>query len=298
MSAAEKYPPAATPAVPVRHMDFGFQDMALPKYFYDNDAFASTFFMAFSAVIPQGERFFIDAVRHYRKRITDPELQTRVTGFIGQEAMHGKEHDAVNDVYSAKGFPVRGLDRATGKALKALQKRLPAAVQLSVTVALEHYTAIISEYTIRHPEMQEKFAAGVKDFILWHMMEETEHKAVAYDVYEQTVGSYAIRAGTMIPVTVGLIGALFYAQMVLLRSDKSQKGVLKHLKGFAQIYGPRGLYAGVFPRLLDYFKPGFHPNQHDTDAILRDLRERLLGEQGAIKAQHIRTVQPKNAVMV
>jgi len=188
---------------------------------------------------------------------------------------------------------VRGLDRATARALKALQKRLPAAVQLSVTVALEHYTAIISEYTIRHPDMQAKFAEGVRHFMLWHMMEETEHKAVAYDVYEQQVGSYAIRAGTMIPVTFGLVGALLYAQLVLLRSDKTQKGWLKHLKGFAQIYGPRGLYAGVFPRLLDYFKPGFHPNQHDTDALLRDWRERLLGEQGAIRAQHVRTVMPR-----
>lgn len=32
---------------------------------------------AMSLVIPVGERFFIDAVRHYRDRITDPELRRR-----------------------------------------------------------------------------------------------------------------------------------------------------------------------------------------------------------------------------
>lgn len=287
------------PEVPVRHMNFGFGEQTLPKYFYDNNAFASTFFLAFSAVIPQGERFFIDSVRHFRKYITAPELLARVAGFIGQEAMHGKEHDAANAAYTAMGFPVRGIDRATRRALAQFQKHMPPAVQLSLTVALEHYTAIISEYTISRPDVQEKFADGIREFLLWHMMEEIEHKAVAFDVFEQTVGrglrGYALRAGTMVPVTIGLVGVLFYLQLILLRSDKSQKGFLKHLSGAAQVYGPRGLYAGVLPRLLDYFKPGFHPNHHDTDALLIELRERLLGEHGSIRGRHLRTVRPKRA---
>src|SRR6267142_1836665 len=42
-----------------------------------------------SMFFPEGERFFIQSVRNYRNRITDPELKKAVTGFIGQEAMHG-----------------------------------------------------------------------------------------------------------------------------------------------------------------------------------------------------------------
>lgn len=293
MNKAKRGKQKSNPAVPIRHMDFGFEEQALPKYFYDNDAFASTFFMAFSAVIPHGERFFIDSVRHYRNQIKDPDLQARVTGFIGQEAMHGKEHDAINAAYARMGFPLRGLDRATQRGLRTLQKFLPKPVQLSVTVALEHYTAIISEYTIRHPEMQAKFAAVHRNFILWHMMEETEHKAVAFDVYQQCVGSYAIRAGVMVPTTFVLLGVLFSMQLTLLRTDKSQNGWWKHRKGIAAIYGPRGLFAGVLPQLLDYFRPDFHPNQHDTDALLAALRERLFSEQGEIRDKLVKTVMPR-----
>ena len=43
-----------------------------------------------------GERFFIDAVRHYRDHLQDPELKKAATAFIGQEAMHGREHDDYN----------------------------------------------------------------------------------------------------------------------------------------------------------------------------------------------------------
>src|SRR5699024_7840331 len=45
-----------------------------------------------SLVIPVGERFFIDSVRYYRDQIQDAGLKQAVKAFIGQEAMHGREH--------------------------------------------------------------------------------------------------------------------------------------------------------------------------------------------------------------
>ncbi|MGH8491811.1 MAG: metal-dependent hydrolase [Moraxellaceae bacterium] len=283
------------PAVPIRHMDFGFDKAPLNPHFYDDNAFASAFFMAFSAVIPQGERFFIEAVRHYRKRIHDPELQARVTGFIGQEAMHGKEHDAANNAYSRMGYPVMRLDRLTRDGLRRLSKVLPKPARLSVTVALEHYTAIISEYVLGHADVHEKFDRQTADFVLWHMMEETEHKAVAYDVYERHVGSYALRAGTMIPTTVILIAALASMQVMLMASDGSLRNPRlwrQHLHGFAMIYGPRGLFGKVAPKLLDYFKPGFHPNHHDTTVLLDKFQEKFFGEAGELREQLLKTVIP------
>lgn len=286
-SVAETNPP-----VPIRHMDFGFSPDTMQRYCFDDNAFASTFFMAFSSVIPHGERFFIQSVRRYRDQITDPELQARVTGFIGQEAMHGKEHDAVNDAYTALGFPVRTLDKFSKHGLRLLSRVLPKSVQLAFTAGLEHHTAIISEYTLRRPDFQQKFDESGRGFILWHMMEETEHKAVAYDVYQKTVGSYAIRVGTMIPSTALLIGVLAGMQMILLASDRSfiKKG---NWRGVADIYGPKGLFFGVLPTFLDYFRPDFHPNQHDTEALLKEVRERFFGTEGELLPQLQKTVVPR-----
>jgi predicted metal-dependent hydrolase len=287
---------AENPVVPIRHMDFGFDSAPLKAHFYDDNAFASAFFMAFSAVIPQGERFFIESVRNYRKRITDPELEVRVTGFIGQEAMHGKEHDAVNEAYTRMGYPIGLLDKMTRNGLRTLAKRLPKSYQLSVTVALEHYTAIISEYVLGSEKVHGGFDKRVGNFVLWHMMEETEHKAVAFDVYEKVVGSYTLRVGTMIPTTVILIAALASMQARLMASDGSLKNprlLLQHAKGFAAIYGPRGLFGRVAPHLLDYFKPGFHPNDHDTREILSSFREKFFGEEGELNTQLQKVVVPK-----
>lgn len=284
------------PAVPIRHMDFGFDQAQLNAHFYDDNAFASAFLMAFSAVIPHGERFFIESVRHYRSRLHDPELDARVTGFIGQEAMHGKEHDAVNEAYSRMGYPIGRLDRITHRGLKVLARYLPKAAQLSTTVALEHYTAIISEYMLGSNELQAGFDKQVGDFVLWHMMEETEHKAVAYDVYEKVIGSYALRAGTMIPTTIILIAVLASMQAVLMASDGTlfnPRLLRQHAKGFGMIYGPRGLFGSVLPHLLDYFKPGFHPNDHDTSALLARFSEKFFGERGELNRNLGKVVVPK-----
>ncbi|MCC2638692.1 MAG: metal-dependent hydrolase [Moraxellaceae bacterium] len=284
------------PPVPIRHMDFGFEKQPLRRYFYDDNAFASAFYMAFSSVIPQGERFFIHSVRHYREQIGDAELEARVTGFIGQEAMHGKEHDAVNEAYEKMGFPLGRIDRSVRDGLRLLAKRLSKPTQLAFTVALEHYTAIISEFMLTHPEVRAKFDPAVGNFIFWHMMEETEHKAVAFDVYEKCVGSYALRVGTMIPTTVVLIAALANLQLYLLKTDQKRPmgGRWRDtLRGFSAIYGPRGLFGSVAPKLLDYFRPGFHPNDHDTRALLEEFREKFFGEQGELNEQLKKTVIPQ-----
>ena len=53
-------------------------------------------FNAASLSFPPNERFFIDSVRAYADRITDPVLKAEVRGFVYQEAMHNKVHAGFN----------------------------------------------------------------------------------------------------------------------------------------------------------------------------------------------------------
>ena len=59
---------------------------------------------ALSTLFPEGEQFFVDSVRHYKDQITDPVLQAEIVGFVGQEAMHSKEHEAFNAMLGAMGL--------------------------------------------------------------------------------------------------------------------------------------------------------------------------------------------------
>lgn len=291
---AQKVPLGATVNIPPRRLDFQFDDKTTARYFYDNDPFLSAFWLSLSALFPEGEAFFVDSVRHYRKDITDGKLKAQVAGFIGQEAMHSKEHEAWNEMGVKFGYPTDKLDKSLGKLLGLVQKRTPKIFQLAATVCLEHYTAIIAEQLLREDEHQEKILdEATAKLWLWHALEENEHKTVAYDVYEKVSGSYAIRAGAMIPTTVIFFAVLAVFQARMLASD----GRLFHLKnnwqGMKFLFGRKGLFTKLAPQYLDFFKRDFHPSQHDTDALLDEWREKLFGADGMLTEQHAQASQRK-----
>ncbi|MCK0154839.1 metal-dependent hydrolase [Alcanivorax sp. S6407] len=243
----------------------------------------SQFLNTMSLFFPVGERFFIDSVRKYRDQITDPDLQKAVTAFIGQEAMHGREHDEYNGFVADAGIPLHAQEAAVGKLLQAVQDYTPDAFQLAATVALEHLTAILGGGLLDLPEIMEGSDEGYKAIWNWHALEETEHKAVAFDVYttvigdDSNVGAYALRTSTLVAAT-GIFFALmipFYVHNVRI------KGGLFDLKGWAAVakhtWGRKGIFLNITKPWLDWFKPGFHPWDHDNREQLENF-EKLLGD--------------------
>jgi predicted metal-dependent hydrolase len=234
----------------------------------------SLFLNTLSLFFPVGERFFIDSVRHYRDRIQDPELKKAVAAFIGQEAMHGREHDEYNHHVAEAGVPIEAQERFVGALLKRLQQTTPAAFQLANTVALEHLTAILADGLLSLPELMEDSDAGYRALWNWHALEETEHKAVAFDVYQRVVGedtrlgAYALRSASLVLATSVFFALFlpFYVNNVRvsggLFDGKGWRAVLRHS------LGKRGIFRYSAGAWLDWFKPGFHPWDHDNREFL------------------------------
>ena len=271
--------------IPPRRLDFVFPTEST-RYYYDNNPFLSSFLTALSSLFPEGESFFVESVRHYRDQITDPILKAQVSGFIGQEAMHSKEHQAFNDMATRQGYPVDKVDKMLGKLLHFGQKILPASVQLSITVSLEHYTAIIAEMLLRDADVQQKFMGEARHLWLWHALEENEHKTVAYDVYEQTVGSYALRVGTMIPVTAIFFAVTAAVHASYLASDGQLLKVRQNTSALKYLFnGKKGVFSRLLPQYLDFYKPSFHPKQHDTSVLLEQWKKILFAPEGLLYEQ-------------
>ena len=242
----------------------------------------TTVFNTLSLFFPVGERFFIDSVRHYRDSgaITDPELLTAVRAFIGQEAMHGREHEEYNDLLVKAGLPIEQLEGFVTTLLKVVRKTTPAQFQLGVTVALEHWTAILAGFLLDHPKTLEGADKNFAAMWNWHALEETEHKAVAFDVYRAVagngVGAEAVRASSQIVATTIFWSLVFpfHARNIL-----AQRGVFKGLLnpvGWFQYanftFGRKpGFLSRLIPDYLEYFKPSFHPwdqdNRHHLEKI-------------------------------
>ncbi|MEY1662521.1 metal-dependent hydrolase [Isoalcanivorax beigongshangi] len=236
----------------------------------------SQFYNTLSLFFPVGERFFIDSVRNYRDQITDPELKQAVTAFIGQEAMHSREHAELNDLLHAAGVPVEAQEAFVLALLKGVQKYTPQSVQLAATVALEHLTAILADALLRNPALlgedsDEKFV-GLWN---WHALEETEHKAVAFDVYTTVMGktltAYGLRT-SMLVLSTSVFLALQYA---FYFENVRRKGGLLNVKGWVTSlryqWGRKGGFSQSVLNWLDWFKPGFHPWDHDNRALLENV---------------------------
>lgn len=239
----------------------------------------STFANTLSIFFPLGERFFIETVRHYSASgaIKDPELLGDVKQFIAQEAMHGREHVAYNEALAELGYDIASMEKRVNFVLKNMSK-MPPSMRISVTTALEHFTAVMAGSLLDTPAIFDGVDADIANLWKWHALEETEHKAVAFDVMHHALGNskrvYAIRSLTMIFTTVifWVLVAEFY-----IRNLKSRKA-LTDLKGWATLakFG-FGSDVGIIRKLvkpyLDYFKPSFHPWQHDNRHHLEGIDE-------------------------
>ena len=173
--------------IKVRRMDFEFPD-DIPEFWYANDPYRTLLLTALSGTFPEGERFFVDSVRQFQDQVTDPELKKAIRAFIGQEAHHSKEHRVLNEMMERKGYPLSKIDAFGKRGLAYLRKRLSPQRQLAMTCALEHFTAILADQLLNNrEEFLDKMDPRVAKIWAWHAIEETEHKAVAFDVFRATV---------------------------------------------------------------------------------------------------------------
>lgn len=261
----------AKPVIVHRDIDFGIDD-SLPKHWLDNCAHTTHFMNALSTTFPEGERFFIRSVHYYAQHIKDPVLRAEVKAFTQQEAMHGREHQALNDVLARQGYPVRKIERWEKRDLALLEKHAPPYVQLAVTACLEHYTALMAEVLLSDDKLIRKADPRMQKMWRWHALEESEHKAVAFDVLQKvTKGGFKgwlLRANVMLHVSWNFWAHIFVFHTLFIKADKQ----MWNLKGWAKVWWFLWIYPGPVRRLipgwLAWFKPSFHPWERDTQALL------------------------------
>jgi uncharacterized protein len=273
--------------VPTRRISFEESLRELPKHFAaDGDLILSHLAASLSAVFPDGEDFFVRSVRHYRDQITDPELKRQVTGFIGQEALHGREHRMFNDRLAELGYPTKRFERLTRKGLALRERVAPPVSNLAATAALEHFTATLAELVLSNPEVQGLFGHDeVRNLFLWHALEESEHKAVAFDVYKAVGGSERMRVLTMKFLRWTFVVGMAAQVAISLLGDRAtyRRGNLR--RSLRNLRRSPLLTGDLWRQLCDYDRADFHPDDQDTDALVAEWRERLFGAQGTLNAK-------------
>jgi predicted metal-dependent hydrolase len=274
--------------VRTRRIRFAYPQGGLEKHYVDGDLVMSHVVAVLSATFPPGEDFFVRSVRSFNDQITDPELKKQVAGFIGQEVTHGREHRELNRRLQEIGYPTHRVARLVKWSLADAEKRLPPKMRLAYTAALEHYTATIAEALLTKPEAQALLGdTEVRSILLWHALEESEHKAVAFDAYRAVGGSEGMRIWGFRIMTVGLLGLVLIATVLsMLLTDRSTYHPVRLVRSIARLRHSPFIERDVIQHLRAYTRKGFHPDDVDSTELLARWTEELFGSEGTL-ADHL-----------
>jgi predicted metal-dependent hydrolase len=236
-----------------------------PKYWIDDSAFETHFFNALSTTFPVGERFFIQAVRGYADRVTDPELKSQVEAFTKQEGQHSREHDSHVELLVAQGYPaIDKFNEFAHSATRWFTQKMPR-YSLAMTTAVEHLTAIVADELMTNEARYLGRMSPEMGFMWhWHAVEEAEHKAVAFDVYQATGGDYPMRVLAMLQTLPAFMVEIFFRHSYLLWQDGRLFDLNEWRRGFPFLWSRGGLLRSLVRGSGVYFRRDFHPSQMDN----------------------------------
>lgn len=269
--------------VHTRRIRFAYPTGTLRQHYVDGDLVMSHVVAVLSGMFPEGEDFFVRSVRDLRHKVDDPELREQVAGFIGQEVTHGREHRELNERLAEMGYRSVKVDRHVRRLLGLVDKVGSRRRRLAVTAALEHYTATLAECLLTRPEAQALLGdTEVRSLLLWHALEESEHKSVAFDVYQAVGGPEWLRILVMRTTSaVFLAEVIGHTALSLVRDPATYRGLTLPRSLLALRHSPF-LGRDVLHRLRSYDKKGFHPDDWDATELVERWRAELFGEQGVL----------------
>ena len=278
LSARNRIPIPRTPRV-------GFA--GVPKRWLGGSAAATQVANGVNLLFPAGERFFVRAVRHYLPELEDARLAARVRGFFGQEGRHAQAHERFFETLKEQGYDIDAiLGPYEALAYGKIEKATSPALRLAVTVALEHFTAILAEDALTSGALDQAHPA-LRQLLEWHAVEELEHKSVAFDVLQAVHPGYPLRVAGLAVATVVLSGFWIQATRALLAQDgmslRDCARELKALRAAAQRSGDSPVFRPIGSRvfvkgILEYLRPGFHPADKDHERLVAATLARLTAE--------------------
>lgn len=260
------------PTIQVRNLRFSREVGDYPRWWHGGDPVATGFFNALSSTFPEGERFFMDSVRPYRREVS-AELAGEIAAFLGQEAVHSREHAAFNAIAAEAGYDIARLEARSKAPLDDGRAKGPMAM-LAATCALEHFTAILAHALLaRGGRDLDGAAQEARRLWTWHAIEEIEHKAVAFDTFLHATRGWSgwrrwtARSRAMMVATVHFLRTLFANLADLYRQD-GINGPRIWARTAWYLFGAPGVLRRTFLLWLGYFRPGFHPWDRDDRRLI------------------------------
>ena len=194
------------------------------RWWHGGDPVATAYFNALSAAFPQGETFFIESVRRYRDSGRRAAAASRSRRSCSRRRCTPASTSSSTSCCAAAGYDTTAMDAETRRRVDEARAR-PPVVQLALTVALEHFTAIMAHSLLTEREPLPGAPEEIVRLWQWHAIEEIEHKAVAYDTFlavtrhMRPLRRWALRCHVMVLVSLQFWYSNFQRMADFFRQD-------------------------------------------------------------------------------
>jgi predicted metal-dependent hydrolase len=212
-------------------------------------------------------------MKEAKRLIRDPDLVKDLERFNAQEGQHYRQHRRFNEAVRMAGF-----DRLPEfeRELEDDYQRFTDSKSLKFNLAYAEGFEALTTATARFSfEMQQldRMQPAVRDLLTWHLVEELEHRTVAFDVYDHIYGDYFYR-----------LRWGFFGQRHMFRwIDKVARYMLETDKESLAKYGghagrrsrqrmqARAAIRGLLPKLLATYMPWYTPEKIEFTAEMKAL---------------------------
>jgi len=235
----------------------------IDHHWIPNDPELSSMINGASLTMPYLEPFLMRTISEAKRSVgLTPELQSDIAGFVAQEGQHYQMHRKFNEHLKQCRYPeITELEAQMDEAYKRLSKR-SLRTRMAYTAGFEAMTLGVTRWLVG--DRVQLFAAAdsrVVSFVLWHMVEETEHKRVAHDAYVELFGSgvasYCRRAFGIFHGSLDVMRFSMKGYKMMLKKD----GLWSNLKSRLHLSKRLGQFIWrVFPYLLRAALPGHNPD--------------------------------------
>lgn len=183
--------------ITVRKINFSVPDeSSFDPIYMMNNATISYRFTAIGLFVALLEPTMVKAIQKVIDKIQDPQFKRDVEKFCHQEAQHYVQHKRFNKLILAQGYP--GLQECLDNLKAEFDMFLHDKDDQFMIGYIEGFEAFTTQSALQtlgmgifdHPDNSKEFS----DLFKWHMVEELEHRTIAFDLYNHLYGSYLFRA--------------------------------------------------------------------------------------------------------
>jgi hypothetical protein len=275
-----------------RRTSFSFQSIS--KHWLAGNPVRTHFFNAINLFVVSFEDFMGRVMRSRLPHLEDAGFKQQVRGFIGQESTHAYVHAKYLTQLREQGFQIDGYLAASERIFTVLfEKWLGSRISVATIAGFEHLTALLAEIILSGRMVQDAEPA-MKEMWEWHAAEEIEHKSLAFELLMRTSGSVLLRLLGAVLGALVVVGFIGVGLVMLLRQDgqlwrKQTWGDLGEL-----LFGKNRMAARVVGLFVEYFRPGFHPDQRDTYALAQEVFQSESAQEQGAQPSHQATVVSLN----